>query len=89
MDMLRDWIFFALVPVGVAIITIIGQSITETRRMRKDNDTQYKLVQLTLKNVLSTIRHLDRKLDRVETKIDKHLGEHDGMSRQEMAYGGK
>ena len=87
--MLRDWIFFALVPVGVAIITIIGQSITETRRMRKDNDTQYKLVQLTLKNVLSTIRHLDRKLDRVETKIDKHLGEHDGMSRQEMAYGGK
>jgi hypothetical protein len=89
MDMLRDWIFFALVPVGVAIITIIGQSITETRRMRKDNDTQYKLVQLTLKNVLSTIRHLDRKLDRVETKIDKHLGEHEGLSRQEMAYGGK
>ncbi len=87
--MLRDWIFFALVPVGVAIITIIGQSITETRRMRKDNDTQYKLVQLTLKNVLSTIRHLDRKLDRVETKIDKHLGEHEGLSRQEMAYGGK
>jgi len=89
MDMLRDWIFFALVPVGVAIISIIGHSITETRRMRIDNNQEYKLVHLTLKNVLTTIRHLDRKLDRVETKIDKHLGEHDGMSRQEIAYGGK
>lgn len=87
--MLQDWIFFVVIPVVVAVIGFIGSAIIETKRMRKENDTQHKMVQLSLKSVLSSVKHLDRKLDRVETKIDRHLGEHDALSRQEMAYGGK
>lgn len=87
--MLQDWIFFVVIPVVVAVIGFMGSAIIEAKRMRKENDTQHKMVQLSLKSVLTSVKHLDRKLDRVETKIDRHLGEHDGLSRQEMAYGGK
>lgn len=86
--MITEWVFFAIVPILVALIGILGRMLVEGKKAKRDNDSQHKAVSNNLTALMFSIRSLERKIDRVETKIDQHLGEHRGV-RQRVGVGGK
>lgn len=67
----------AIVPILVALIALIPHTI---KKFRKENNTQHSSTSSTLQLILDGQKNLDEKIDRVESKIDRHLGEHDGAA---------
>jgi predicted negative regulator of RcsB-dependent stress response len=65
-----------VVPIVVALIAA-APAFLAVRRFRKENNNQHDETSLSLEAVLSAVANLDNKVDRVESKIDRHLGEHD------------
>ena len=68
----------AVVPIVVALIAV-SPALISMRKFRRENNSQHTETAQSFQAVLSSIRNLDNKVDRVETKIDRHLGEHDGQ----------
>lgn len=67
----------AIVPIIVALITVTPM-LFASRKGRKENAEQHAQVSTGIQYVVARIQSLDSKIDRVETKIDRHLGEHEG-----------
>lgn len=70
-----------LVPIIVALIASTPAFLawSSNRRFRKENNVQHEQTAESFQAVLDTLGRLDGKVDRVETKIDRHLGEHDAQ----------
>ena len=64
-----EWVSLVAVPLLVALIAMIGTS-------RRANDKQHNDTNNVLNVIMSTIHHVDKKLDRLETKVDTHIAEH-------------
>jgi hypothetical protein len=63
-----------LVPIIVALIT--GPMVVILNRLRKENSDQHAHNTILL-------RHIGQKVDRIGTKIDSHIGWHDGKKDSE------
>lgn len=61
-----------IVPVVVAFIMAGIPAIVAFQRLRKENTDQHAAS-------FNVLENLDKTVNRVETKIDKHLGWHDGQ----------
>lgn len=68
----------AIVPIIVALIAV-SPALISMRKFRKENNSQHGETAQSFQAVLSSIQSLHSNVDRVETKIDRHLGEHDGQ----------
>jgi len=69
-----------IVPVIVALITAgIPASIAIMRMKRKNSEEHGKSFSLLTK-LDKTVEHIDTKLDRVDVKVEKHLGWHQGQA---------
>lgn len=70
-----------VVPILVALIAAGPAFLAyhSGRRFRKENNDQHQQTSESFQAVLETLGRLDGKVDRVETKIDRHLGEHDAQ----------
>lgn len=67
----------AIVPIVVALIAV-SPALVSMRKFRRENNSQHTETAQSFQAVLSSIHNLDAKVDRVETKIDRHIGEHAG-----------
>lgn len=70
----------AIVPIVVALIAATPAFLS-VKKFRKENSSQHTETARSFQAVLSNLNNLDKKIDRVETKIDRHLGEHDGATQ--------
>lgn len=70
----------AIVPIIVALIAA-APAFLSVKKFRKENNSQHTETAQSFQAVLNNLRSLDHKIDRVETKIDRHLGEHDGAQQ--------
>jgi hypothetical protein len=64
------------VPLLVAVITVTP-AILGLRKFRSENSNQHTETALSLSLLLQSINQVDGKISRVESKVDKHLGEHE------------
>ena len=77
---LEAWLGLVAVPVSVAVIGIIPVLL----KMRRENDEQHRDTAGSLRLLIHNLDRLDRKVDRVETKVDQHLGEHRSLERAKV-----
>lgn len=62
-----------LVPIIVAVIT--GPVVVILQKLRKENTDQHAQNSILL-------RHLGQKIDRIGTKLDSHIGWHEGQKEK-------
>lgn len=67
----------AIVPIVVALIAVTPM-LFANQKGRKENARQHAQTNIGIQYIAAQIQSLDAKVDRVETKIDRHLGEHAG-----------
>ena len=70
-----EWVSLVIVPLLVAVVARTGQ-------LRKENNEQHADTANSLKLIYDSIRAVDAKADRIETKVDTHLGEHTGAEKR-------
>ena len=76
----EGWLGVVAVPVTVAVIGILPVLL----KMRRENDAQHRDTASGLNLLLHNLDRLDKKVDRVETKVDQHLGEHRQRERAKV-----
>lgn len=70
-----EWVSLVIVPLLVAIIMRMGS-------LRDENNKQHIDTANSLKLIYDSIRAVDQKADRIETKVDTHVGEHAGAEKR-------
>jgi hypothetical protein len=70
-----EWVSLVIVPLAIAIIAKLGS-------FKKDNEAQHAETAHALNIIMSSIQNVDAKVDKVDSKIDVHLGEHKARSRK-------
>lgn len=69
-----EWVSLVVVPLLVALLMRQGS-------FKKDNEAQHAETAQSLNIIMSSIKNVDEKIDKVDSKIDVHLGEHKARSR--------
>lgn len=82
---LWDILGIVVVPVIVALIVSGIPAIVQGRKFRNENTSQHNSVTAKLEGIGSTLKELDKTIDRVETKIDEHVGRHKENERLKAA----
>ena len=73
-----EWVSLVVVPLLVALLMRQGS-------FKKDNEAQHAETAHSLNIIMSSIKNVDEKIDRVDSKIDVHLGEHKARARKKEA----
>lgn len=63
-----------LVPIIVAVIT--GPVVVVLQKLRKENTEQHNYNTILL-------RHIGSRIDRIGSKLDKHIGWHEGLKEND------
>jgi hypothetical protein len=70
-----EWVSLVIVPLLVALLMRQGS-------FKKDNESQHAETAQSLSIIMSSIQNVDAKVDKVDSKLDMHLGEHKAKSRR-------
>jgi hypothetical protein len=70
-----EWVSLVAVPLLVALLMRQGSA-------KKDNEAQHADTANALSLIMATVNNVDSKIDRVDSKLDVHLGEHKERARR-------
>jgi peptidoglycan hydrolase CwlO-like protein len=80
-----DILGIVVIPVTVALIASGIPAVVQGRKFRDQNSTQHQSVSAQLTHIGTSLKNLDEKIERVETKVDQHIGRHQETERLKAA----